>query len=84
MVEYLKGVNAKSIVIIAIKDSTYGWYWKQEWITYVDSYGSVTHQDVEKEWLLYNPDVHTTVGCPFTVCKFNVVLVVIKTDNFNV
>jgi len=48
------------MVIIAVKDSTWPWHFKQEWIKYVDKLGSRTHQNTSEQTIDYEE------GCPFT------------------
>ena len=71
MVEYLKGVKMNSLIVMAIKDSTWPWHWRQEWITYVDGYGSETVQNTNKRTILDDPQ-HPGVGCPFTACEYRI------------
>ena len=63
MVDYLKGVKAHNLVIIAVKDSTWPWNWKQEWIEYVDRFGSRTYQNTSER------TIDEEKGCPFTGSK---------------
>ena len=63
MIDYLKGVKENNLVIIAIKDSTWPWHWKQEWIDYVERLGSRTHQNTSERI------IDDERGCPFTACK---------------
>jgi len=45
MVEYLKGVKEHSLIVMAIRDSTYSYYWSTEQLNYMDSFGSETVRD---------------------------------------
>jgi len=63
MVDYLKEVKPYNMVIIAVKESTWPWHWKQEWIEYVDKFGSRTHQNKSERI------IDEEKGCPFTGCK---------------
>ena len=56
MVKYLKNIKMKSVIIMAIRDSSEPNNWSNEQISYVDSFGSETHKN----------DVNR--GCPFTMC----------------
>ena len=71
MVDYLKGVKMNSVVVMAIQDSTWPWHWKDEWISYVDGYGSETLQNTTEGWLKSDPSWEEYVGCPFTACEFH-------------
>ena len=70
MSEYLKSVKMNSMIIMAIKDSTWSWNWEQDWIEYIDSYGSETHQDTEEGTLKFDPRYDSDIGCPFTASEF--------------
>ena len=59
-----------SMIIMAIKDSTYTWHWDQSWITEVDSYGSRTLQNNKERSFKYDETVDV-VGCPFTISQFH-------------
>ena len=59
MVDYLKGVKMYSLVIMATHVSTLQGNWKQEWIEYVDGYGSDT--------VVIEGRVIVNEGCPFVV-----------------
>ena len=58
MVDYLKQVKTNSIIMMAIKDSTYYYHWSKDWIDYVDSYGSKTVIYPNEGWV-------RDEGCPF-------------------
>ena len=67
-----------SMIIIAIRDSTWPWHWKQEWIKYVDSYGAVTVQNTNektiedgKPFKIATKD-RVLQSCPFTACEFSI------------
>ena len=74
MVDYLKEVKANNMVIIAVKDSTWPWHFKQEWIKYVDKLGSRTHQNTSEQTIDYEE------GCPFTGCELYNVKIEVKTQ----
>jgi len=57
MVKYLKNIKMKSVIIMAIRDSSEPNNWSNEQISYVDSFGSETHKN----------DVNR--GCPFTMFR---------------
>ena len=68
MIKYLKSVKMNSLIIIAIKDSTYPMYWNDERIKYVDGYGSNTIEKIA--YLIeYDPFQDQFKGCPFVACE---------------
>jgi len=78
MSEYLKSVKMNSMIIMAIKDSTWSWNWEQDWIEYIDSYGSETHQNTEEGTLKFDPRYDSDIGCPFTAIRKSWVMVTQK------
>ena len=73
MIDYLKAVKDNDMVIIVVKDSTWPWHWKQEWIQYVEWLGARTHQNTSAR------TIDEERGCPFTACKLCDVKFKIKT-----
>ena len=56
MVKYLKNIKMKSVIIMAIRDSSEPNNWNNEQISYVDKFGSETFKNNAKR------------GCPFIMC----------------
>ena len=63
MVDYLKGVKMYSLIIMATHISTAWKNWPQNFIDYVDGYGSDT--------VVTNGRLITNEGCPFVAGKLS-------------
>ena len=75
MVDYLKGVKMNSVIIMAIRDSSRLKHWEQDWIDYVDGYGSKPLRNPANlgyGWLDLTLEP-LYIGCPFILCKFHVI-----------
>ena len=61
MIDYLKYVEMYSLIIMAVQETTSDRGWKQEWIDYMDGYGTDT--------VVVDGRVIVNEGCPFSVGK---------------
>jgi len=80
MVDYLKGVKMNSVIIMAIRDSSRLKHWEQDWIDYVDGYGSKTLRNPANlgyGWLDLTLEP-LYIGCPFILFRRSWALVTQK------